>query len=75
MQAISGEQIQKRDLTSLEKIAASTPQFTVARASNGAGAQFTMRGIGCRPPRSAYLAWQERRVRYFHENLEKWMND
>ncbi|WP_249341596.1 TonB-dependent receptor [Sphingomonas sp. 3P27F8] len=46
VQAISSEQIQKRDLTSLEKIAASTPQFTVARASNGAGAQLTMRGIG-----------------------------
>ncbi len=46
VQAISAEQIQARDLTSLEKIAAATPQFTVARASNGAGAQLTMRGIG-----------------------------
>src|SRR5690606_22873656 len=46
VQAISAEEIQQRDLTSLEKIAASTPNFTIARASNGAGAQMTMRGIG-----------------------------
>ena len=46
VQAISAEQIQQRDLTSLEKIAAATPQFSVARTSNGAGAQLTMRGIG-----------------------------
>lgn len=46
VQAISAEEIQQRDLTSLEKIAASTPNFTIARASNGAGAQLTMRGIG-----------------------------
>lgn len=46
VQAISAETVQARDLTSLEKIAAATPQFTVARASNGAGAQLTMRGIG-----------------------------
>ena len=39
VQAISAEEIQQRDLTSLEKIAASTPNFTIARASNGAGAQ------------------------------------
>lgn len=44
--AISAEQIAKRDLTSLEKIAASTPNFTVGRASNGSGAQLTLRGIG-----------------------------
>ncbi|QXQ07094.1 TonB-dependent receptor [Sphingosinicellaceae bacterium] len=44
--AISAAQIQAKDLTSLEKIAASTPQFTVGRASNGAGAQLTLRGIG-----------------------------
>src|SRR5690606_39995186 len=46
VQAISAEEIQQRDLTSLEKIAASTPNFTIARTSNGAGAQLTMRGIG-----------------------------
>ena len=44
--SISAAQIQAKDLTSLEKIAASTPQFTVGRASNGAGAQLTLRGIG-----------------------------
>ena len=46
VQAISAETLERRDLTSLEKIAATTPQFSVARASNGAGAQLTMRGIG-----------------------------
>lgn len=45
-QAISAEEIQQRDLTSLEKIAATTPNFTIARSSNGAAAQLTMRGIG-----------------------------
>ncbi|MFT5329341.1 MAG: iron complex outermembrane receptor protein [Parasphingorhabdus sp.] len=46
VQAITAEEIQQRDLTSLEKIAAATPNFTIARASNGAGAQLTLRGIG-----------------------------
>jgi len=46
VQAISAATVQARDLTSLEKIAAATSQFTVARASNGAGAQLTLRGIG-----------------------------
>jgi iron complex outermembrane receptor protein len=44
--AVSAEQIQRADLTSIEKIAARMPQFTVGRASNGSGAQLTMRGIG-----------------------------
>lgn len=44
--ALSAELIQKQDITSLEKIAARTPNFTVGRASNGSGAQLTMRGIG-----------------------------
>lgn len=44
--AISAETIKQRDLTSIEKIAAATPSFTVGRASNGSGAQLTMRGIG-----------------------------
>jgi len=44
--AISAATIKQRDLTSLEKIAAATPSFTVGRASNGSGAQMTMRGIG-----------------------------
>lgn len=44
--ALSAEMIQKQDLTSLEKVAARTPNFTVGRASNGSGAQLTLRGIG-----------------------------
>lgn len=44
--AVSGEQIQRADLTSIEKVAARIPAFTVGRASNGSGAQLTMRGIG-----------------------------
>jgi outer membrane receptor protein involved in Fe transport len=44
--AISGEQIRAADLTSIEKVAARTPNLTVGRASNGSGAQLTMRGIG-----------------------------
>jgi outer membrane receptor protein involved in Fe transport len=44
--ALSSEQIRKRDLTSLEKVAAQTPNFNVGRASNGSGAQLTLRGIG-----------------------------
>lgn len=39
-------QIRENDLTSLEKLAAATPNFSVGRASNGSGAQITMRGIG-----------------------------
>ncbi|MGK2287135.1 TonB-dependent receptor [Pedomonas sp. V897] len=44
--ALSGEQVLRQDLTNLEKIAARTPNFTVGRASNGSGAQMTLRGIG-----------------------------
>lgn len=33
------------------------------------------RGLKSRGYRRDYLAWQERRVRYFHENLEKWLAD
>ncbi|MFS0738782.1 TonB-dependent receptor [Sphingomonas sp. 1P06PA] len=44
--AITPQQIQQRDITSIEKIAATTPQFTVGRASSGSGAQLSMRGIG-----------------------------
>ena len=38
--------IQNRDITSVEKIAAIAPNFNVGRASNGSGAQLTLRGIG-----------------------------
>lgn len=44
--AITAEQITTRDITSVEKIAAIAPQFNVGRASNGSGAQLTLRGIG-----------------------------
>ncbi|AUW60302.1 ligand-gated channel [Sphingobium sp. SCG-1] len=44
--AISAETVQRQDLTSIEKIAARTPNLNVGRASNGSGAQLTMRGIG-----------------------------
>ncbi len=44
--ALSAEIIKQQDLTSLEKVAARTPNFQVGRASNGSGAQLTLRGIG-----------------------------
>ncbi|WP_310020336.1 TonB-dependent receptor domain-containing protein [Croceicoccus sp. BE223] len=44
--AISQETVQRYDLTSLEKVAAFSPQFNIGRASNGSGAQITLRGIG-----------------------------
>jgi outer membrane receptor protein involved in Fe transport len=44
--ALSAEVIQQRDITSIEKIAAATPNLNVGRASNGSGAQLTLRGIG-----------------------------
>ena len=44
--AVSADQIRENDLTSLDKVAASMPNFLVGRASNGSGAQVTLRGIG-----------------------------
>lgn len=44
--AITGELVERMDLTSIEKIAARTPNLNVGRASNGSGAQLTLRGIG-----------------------------
>jgi outer membrane receptor protein involved in Fe transport len=44
--ALTAEQLERYDMTSLEKIATQTPQFTIGRASNGSGAQLTLRGIG-----------------------------
>lgn len=44
--AFSEAQIRKYDFSSLERVAASTPNFTIARASNGSAAQLTLRGIG-----------------------------
>ena len=44
--AFSAEMIVKRDLSSLEKIAASTPSLNIVRAASGSGAIMVMRGIG-----------------------------
>ena len=44
--AIDAETLQRYDMSNLEKIATQTPQFTIGRASNGSGAQLTLRGIG-----------------------------
>ncbi|MCU0733787.1 MAG: hypothetical protein MUE84_19690, partial [Hyphomonas sp.] len=44
--AFSEQLILQRDITSVEKIAAIAPNFNVGRASNGSGAQLTLRGIG-----------------------------
>jgi len=46
IRAISQETIARFDVTSLEKVAAMSPEFSVGRSSNGSGAQLTMRGIG-----------------------------
>ncbi|MBH0112001.1 TonB-dependent receptor [Novosphingobium sp. YJ-S2-02] len=47
--AISAETIDRYDLTSIEKVAASMGQLTVGRNSTGSGAQITLRGIGTAP--------------------------
>jgi len=44
--ALSEKVIETRDITSIEKIAAATPNLNVGRASNGSAAQITLRGIG-----------------------------
>ncbi|NJC33968.1 outer membrane receptor protein involved in Fe transport [Sphingomonas jejuensis] len=44
--AITAEQIDARDITSLERIAAATPQLAIGRNATGSGAQLTLRGIG-----------------------------
>ncbi|MFT4054713.1 MAG: TonB-dependent receptor plug domain-containing protein, partial [Novosphingobium sp.] len=44
--ALTAEVLERYDMTSLEKISTQTPQFTIGRASNGSGAQLTLRGIG-----------------------------
>lgn len=46
VQALTPEAIEKYDLTSLERIAASTPSLVIGRAPSGAGATLVMRGIG-----------------------------
>lgn len=44
--ALSAQDIERYDLSSLEKVAMTVPQLNIARASNGSAAQITMRGIG-----------------------------
>ncbi|RVQ68677.1 ligand-gated channel [Croceicoccus ponticola] len=44
--AISAQEINDRDLTSLENVAAATPQLAIGRNATGSGAQLTLRGIG-----------------------------
>lgn len=44
--AISANEINRRDLTSLERISAVTPQLVIGRNVSGSGAQLTLRGVG-----------------------------
>src|SRR5579885_554696 len=44
--ALSAEQLDRQALTSIEKIAATTPQLQVVRGSSGSGADLSLRGIG-----------------------------
>lgn len=44
--ALSAEAIQRYDLTSLERVAASVPSFVIGRAPSGSGATLVLRGIG-----------------------------
>ena len=47
--AFSRDDLERRNLTSLEDIAATAPQLTIARAQTGSGSQITLRGIGSNP--------------------------
>jgi len=42
----SAVEIDRRDLTSLERISAATPQLVIGRNVSGSGAQVTLRGVG-----------------------------
>ena len=44
--ALSGKDIQKFNLTSVEDVAQSTPQLVISRGSSGSGADISLRGIG-----------------------------
>lgn len=43
---VSGEELDRLSLKSLEQIASSKPEIVIARGSNGSGATISMRGIG-----------------------------
>src|SRR5882762_258746 len=49
VQALSAQELQRQELTSLESVAAYTPQLTVGRVATGSGATLTLRGIGSNP--------------------------
>ena len=44
--AISAEELARRDVTSLENVAAMTPNFVIGRSGVGSGASLAMRGVG-----------------------------
>jgi iron complex outermembrane receptor protein len=44
--ALSPEQIQRQDITSLEKLSSKLPQLVIARSANGSGASLSIRGLG-----------------------------
>ena len=44
--AISGAEVERFNLTSVEDVANKTPQLIIARGSSGSGADITLRGIG-----------------------------
>lgn len=44
--ALSAEQIERQDISSLEKLSAKLPQLIITNSSNGSGASLSMRGIG-----------------------------
>lgn len=44
--AISAERMQQYDLSNLERVAATTPSFSIGRTPSGSGATLVLRGIG-----------------------------
>lgn len=44
--ALGADQIARYDLSNLERVAASTPQFAIGRSPSGSGATLVLRGIG-----------------------------
>jgi len=44
--AFTPAQIQRQDITSIDRIAAATPNLTVGRSPSGSGSQISLRGIG-----------------------------
>ncbi len=44
--AVGQEQMEKFNLTSLQDVAANTPQLSIVRGTSGAGASLSIRGIG-----------------------------